>query len=630
MRTLQEKYNAIKEGKFDKSQFLRDARMQLPSLVSQFSSYSDVISIMKSKGMLVEYEAPVSKYSLDTLERGIDTELEKAGVDTATETPSLEVYNKAKKAAEANLEKNPNHYIDLISKESNKVDKHDQMKKYSEKEAVDKFNGLKKADLREAVVKLLNKKKESTSSKVKPVIKEGRSIMKGDIVTDKRKAFEGKFYKILSFDHDQGVLDIDDNPTRELACAEVDKRGSRVKGTPTHTMDGGDIGKILANLQEGRRPKMKGGKNVTEADYETGGYVEAMGPMLDKCIDSLISVWEEWKSGPATEPEMIPHAKADLLNYIKSKISVEDPTLDEFDHTKNLDPSQIDNIEHLQEDHSGNPNDKYVVKKGKGFAEYEVWEGNVKVREFSGEGAKEKADKFASKENKEQGLKESNVDLQEANINNLRYQLTQVLKRNGGDTKAPEARKLIIQINNLKKKGSELDEKASCNKTNEKYMEESSRVEQLKEGIKYIITKVLTEGKDSPKILTEAATENLAKMLQSYEDFEGMQNVINSLENIVTDIESYYGKTRDKIQKIIQAAGDIRNAEGDRIGPFLTPAIESAFMKDLEPIKRKGFTQGITHEKVPVAKNVPTNENEKDTVFTPITEGKKTKYTNKK
>ena len=58
----------------------------------------------------------------------------------------------------------------------------------------------------------------------------------------------------------------------------------------------------------------------------------------------------------------------------------------------------------LAEDHSSDPNDKYVVKKGKGFADYEVWEGNVKVKEFSGKDAKEKARAFALKKRREQGL----------------------------------------------------------------------------------------------------------------------------------------------------------------------------------------------------------------------------------
>jgi hypothetical protein len=55
----------------------------------------------------------------------------------------------------------------------------------------------------------------------------------------------------------------------------------------------------------------------------------------------------------------------------------------------------------LDEDHSGNPNDKYVVKKN--GDKWCVWEGNVKVKTFDSE---EEAKKYADKENKEQSLNE--------------------------------------------------------------------------------------------------------------------------------------------------------------------------------------------------------------------------------
>jgi len=53
----------------------------------------------------------------------------------------------------------------------------------------------------------------------------------------------------------------------------------------------------------------------------------------------------------------------------------------------------------IGEAHSGNPDDRYEVKKGQGFADYEVWEGNVKVKEFSGKDAKERADTEAKRLN---------------------------------------------------------------------------------------------------------------------------------------------------------------------------------------------------------------------------------------
>lgn len=55
----------------------------------------------------------------------------------------------------------------------------------------------------------------------------------------------------------------------------------------------------------------------------------------------------------------------------------------------------------IAEDHSGNPNDKYIVKKSdNGWC---VWEGDVKVDEFDTE---EEAKEFADTKNKAQGLNE--------------------------------------------------------------------------------------------------------------------------------------------------------------------------------------------------------------------------------
>ena len=51
---------------------------------------------------------------------------------------------------------------------------------------------------------------------------------------------------------------------------------------------------------------------------ESEGYVEVMGPDFDQAINLLQSAWEEWKNGRATEPEDIPQAKQDVLDYVAS------------------------------------------------------------------------------------------------------------------------------------------------------------------------------------------------------------------------------------------------------------------------------------------------------------------------
>jgi len=54
------------------------------------------------------------------------------------------------------------------------------------------------------------------------------------------------------------------------------------------------------------------------AIQESEGYVEVMGPDFDQAIELLQSAWEEWKNGRATEPEDIPQAKQDILDYVAS------------------------------------------------------------------------------------------------------------------------------------------------------------------------------------------------------------------------------------------------------------------------------------------------------------------------
>ena len=70
MRTLQEKYNGIQEGKFSKDNFLADARKELPNLVTRFNGYDDAVQILKNKGMIREAystEESFKDYSDDAL-----------------------------------------------------------------------------------------------------------------------------------------------------------------------------------------------------------------------------------------------------------------------------------------------------------------------------------------------------------------------------------------------------------------------------------------------------------------------------------------------------------------------------------------------------------------------------------
>ena len=241
MKTLTEKYNLVLEGKFNKKQFVRDARLAHPQLVTQYNGYDDTVAILKNRGYIFEsldkykeeklpvYDNGVTeadRHPLEAIERGVDYELEKKGFNTIKPDFTEDDHSKAKEKVLANLEKNPNFYYNILADEPTKVSKNrkDVMKPVEKNNHVDKDNGMVKANLKESV-------------------------------------------------------------------------------------------------NEGRRPKSKGGKVVKEDDYGNGGYVEMMSADLNRGINLIQKAWDDWKAGPLTEPAMIEHAKDDLIRHIQDELT---------------------------------------------------------------------------------------------------------------------------------------------------------------------------------------------------------------------------------------------------------------------------------------------------------------------
>ena len=146
----------------------------------------------------------------------------------------------------------------------------------------------------------------------------------------------------------------------------------------------------------------------------------------------------------------------------------------------------------------------------------------------------------------------------------------------------------------------------------------------VRENIKSIINKVLEE-----QTINEAATNQLSKLADDYGDFKGMQIIINDLENIVTDVESYYAKIKDRLQGVMDKVGEVSNPEGLKVGAFLAPAIEAAFRKDLRPVTSKGFTKDLNIPKVQrisqadIDRGYVDESEPKQTVYSPVNEKKK-------
>jgi len=193
MRTITEKYNAVLEGKFSKAQFKSDVIRELPHLVSKFNDFETIGSILHSKGILAEkkdkavdkyqpeLKDPADKFPIEAIERGIDYELEKAGIDSA-ETHSDKDHKKAKDKALKNLEKDPNFYLHLLSGDSKKVnknDKHIEVKRGEQ--AVDSLNGMKKAELNEEKKDLPQSIKDKEKAQIEKDAKKSKGMIKEDL-----------------------------------------------------------------------------------------------------------------------------------------------------------------------------------------------------------------------------------------------------------------------------------------------------------------------------------------------------------------------------------------------------------------------------------------------------------------
>jgi len=167
------------------------------------------------------------------------------------------------------------------------------------------------------------------------------------------------------------------------------------------------------------------------------------------------------------------------------------------------------------------------------------------------------------------------------------------------------------------------DRLAGKKSTYDQAKEKDKKKANVNEAVKNIITKILEE-----QTLNEAATNELARIADEYGSFEGLKPAVIALENIVTEIEAFYDKTRAKVQKIYDDLGEVRNDEGLKVGAFIAPSIENAFVKDLKHITKQQFHGGLDMPKVKrisqadVDKGYVQQEAPKDTVFRPVNEKK--------
>jgi hypothetical protein len=239
MRTLQEKYNGIQEGKFSKENFLADARRELPNLVTRFNGYDDAVQILKNRGMIQEARVEearltknnltdyrykptneMDKYPYEQILRGLRVELEAMEVHG---TPTAEEYAKALAKVSKNLAKDSIFYTNQLAGVNPKVDLHDKMVDATAKNTVDTFNGMKKAELKEGFKKLI---KRVLSEEVMDVesYKEEEEVYEMYGEDDMDESAMGDIYQIAQehdrFEHFVQAVEDEFGPVEDIAELE--------------------------------------------------------------------------------------------------------------------------------------------------------------------------------------------------------------------------------------------------------------------------------------------------------------------------------------------------------------------------------------------------------------------------
>lgn len=594
--TATEKYHAVLEGKLPEAEFVRQMRQLFPQYITQWNGYKDSVSILKSKSMIFEkqesskkdIEALADNFSINVIERGIDIELEAAGIDS-TGTVSKEDYISAKRKAISNLQKDQNHYLNLMSGESSKVDKHDKMKE-TKRGALEKdtFNDMKKATLKEDVDPTLDpyEDKKEIVRQVIDLVKREKSVPNSVAVEFIKTHYED----IINLRDDQAILDEFDEffsvnyehpsdfmeaDANELA---VDRMGRPKIDAEPSRFQGRDKSRLRTQSDE---------EEVEEAmDDATMDAIKNYKP------GSMDERPHEYKAGDmfTTDFDYEGMLKAGLKIRINTPIDTMQSIYDSFEDVNY----------HRENAHLGDVID--AVKdgdKGRALDHLKMFRREIKnTMSDIFEGA------FPVRERDESYVPKSGAVVNER-VGGLQEFISLIQDRaaDSGFSEAEEAEEVIealkehYNLNEAKGKDHDKDGDvdgddymAAKNKAIKKAM---GKDEMVKENLKAIISKVLEEG-----TINEAATQELARIADEYAGFEGMKGAILDLENIVSDIEAYYDKTRDKIQKVYDTLGEIRNEEGLKVGGFLAPAIESAFMKDLRPVTKQGFTKGLDQPKV--------------------------------
>jgi hypothetical protein len=362
MNTITEKYNAVLKGTFKKAQFLRDIRLSHPNLITQFNGFEDAVSILKNKGMIFEnIVKEVAEYTAG----------EVLGFADAARYTVLDAGDE--------IEELVTLYGETVPAE--------------------------------AVHRVLARYDMS--------MEDIDSIFNASHNTD-GNPFDSEMPSWMAEEEIKEVSTIPAYSSEEQAI-ELAKEVSRKEGVVQHVnmlpnglytiSDWYDEDNTIASFERGRSLN----ENV-ESSNEEDMYVPSV---LDRAIRyelekdgvdyMVVSPTEE--EYQKAKSKALKGLKKDLLYYVEKPKSSKNKSDAMTTVTKSNAVDKLNKMQKVNEDHTSSKKDKYTVKKCPTENNWKVWEGDHLVKRFKD---KTKAQEFADKKNKEQGLEEKKNNIKEA------------------------------------------------------------------------------------------------------------------------------------------------------------------------------------------------------------------------
>jgi hypothetical protein len=573
--TATEKYNSVLEGSMAKGEFLRQMKQAFPNYLTVSNGFEDSVQILKNRGMISEnklkdirhIKSPEDNFSLTSIERGVNYELNKAGIDSSG-VVTKEQYIKARQQTILNLQKDQAFYYNLMAGESAGVDKHDKMKetKRGAKDA-DTFNAMKKATLKENVDATLDpyEDKKEIVRQVIDLIKREKSVPTSIAIDFIKTHYED----IINNRDDQAILD----EFEEFFSVNYETGSDYNEGeVQEEEMDAAQMDAIKnytpGSMDERPHEYKPGDMFSTDFDYE-GMLKAGLKVRVNTPVETMQAIYDSFED----------------VNYHRENTHLGDV---------------IDAIKAGDRAEATDALKKYRKEIKETLAG--IFEGAFPMRERDenyvprgGEVVSERVGGLQEFVALIEDRAENNDTTGAEEAEEVCYAIGEHYNFGVDIMQGPDLDRHDVGVPKIdEKKGKDHDGDGDVDGDDYKAAKDKAIKKAMKENVRAIINKVLKED----KAINEAATNQLAKFAEDYAGFEGMKGAILDLQNIVTDIEAYYDKTREKIQKVYDTLGEIRNEEGLKVGGFLAPAIETAFSKDLRPVTNMGFLKGLDTPKV--------------------------------